>query len=76
VCGCLETSQLIIIVSLLVLFFQISDALIKRVQGSQDQWVKGALEPKVCPEFALTVNTDPLMQSILQLDFTQNKGNM
>ncbi|XP_056118627.1 E3 ubiquitin-protein ligase TRIM9 isoform X1 [Rhinichthys klamathensis goyatoka] len=54
-------------------FLQISDALIKRVQGSQDQWVKGALEPKVCPEFALTVNTDPLMQSILQLDFTQNK---
>ncbi|XP_056118628.1 E3 ubiquitin-protein ligase TRIM9 isoform X2 [Rhinichthys klamathensis goyatoka] len=55
-------------------FLQISDALIKRVQGSQDQWVKGALEPKVCPEFALTVNTDPLMQSILQLDFTQNKA--
>ncbi|XP_051730737.1 E3 ubiquitin-protein ligase TRIM9 isoform X2 [Ctenopharyngodon idella] len=55
-------------------FLQISDALIKRVQASQDQWVKGALEPKVCPEFALTVNTDPLMQSILQLDFTQNKA--
>ncbi|CAM4690647.1 unnamed protein product [Leuciscus chuanchicus] len=55
-------------------FLQISDALIKRVQGSQDHWVKGALEPKVCPEFALTVNTDPLMQSILQLDFTQNKA--
>ncbi|XP_042633329.1 E3 ubiquitin-protein ligase TRIM9 isoform X1 [Cyprinus carpio] len=54
-------------------FLQISDALIKRVQVSQEQWVKGALEPKVCPEFALTVNTDPLMQSILQLDFTQNK---
>ncbi|XP_073790144.1 tripartite motif-containing protein 67 isoform X2 [Danio rerio] len=54
-------------------FLQISDALIKRVLASQDQWVKGALEPKVCPEFALTVNTDPLMQSILQLDFTQNK---
>ncbi|XP_056308563.1 tripartite motif-containing protein 67-like [Danio aesculapii] len=55
-------------------FLQISDALIKRVLASQDQWVKGALEPKVCPEFALTVNTDPLMQSILQLDFTQNKA--
>ncbi|XP_026089606.1 E3 ubiquitin-protein ligase TRIM9 isoform X2 [Carassius auratus] len=55
-------------------FLQISDALIKRVQVSQEQWVKGALEPKVCPEFALTVNTDPLMQSILQLDFTQNKA--
>uniref|UniRef100_A0A672NQS9 Tripartite motif containing 67 n=1 Tax=Sinocyclocheilus grahami TaxID=75366 RepID=A0A672NQS9_SINGR len=54
-------------------FLQISDALIKRVLASQEQWVKGALEPKVCPEFALTVNTDPLMQSILQLDFTQNK---
>ncbi|XP_058611372.1 E3 ubiquitin-protein ligase TRIM9 isoform X2 [Onychostoma macrolepis] len=55
-------------------FLQISDALIKRVLSSQEQWVKGALEPKVCPEFALTVNTDPLMQSILQLDFTQNKA--
>ncbi|XP_056621372.1 E3 ubiquitin-protein ligase TRIM9 [Triplophysa dalaica] len=54
-------------------FLQISDALIKRVQGSQDQWVKSALEPKVCPEFALSVNTDPLMQTILQLDFTQSK---
>ncbi|KAI7799748.1 E3 ubiquitin-protein ligase TRIM9 [Triplophysa rosa] len=54
-------------------FLQISDALIKRVQGSQEQWVKGALEPKVCPEFALSVNTDPLMQTILQLDFTQSK---
>ncbi|XP_065124832.1 E3 ubiquitin-protein ligase TRIM9 isoform X2 [Paramisgurnus dabryanus] len=54
-------------------FLQISDALIKRVQASQDQWVKGALEPKVCPEFALNINTDPLMQSILQLDFTQCK---
>ncbi|XP_051954554.1 E3 ubiquitin-protein ligase TRIM9 isoform X1 [Xyrauchen texanus] len=54
-------------------FLQISEALIKRVQSSQEQWVKGALEPKVCPEFALTVNTDPLMQSILQLDFTHNK---
>ncbi|XP_022539087.1 tripartite motif-containing protein 67 isoform X2 [Astyanax mexicanus] len=54
-------------------FLLISDALIKRVQASQDQWVKGALEPKVCPEFALSINTDPLMQSILQLDFTQGK---
>uniref|UniRef100_A0A8B9HSZ2 Tripartite motif containing 67 n=1 Tax=Astyanax mexicanus TaxID=7994 RepID=A0A8B9HSZ2_ASTMX len=53
-------------------FLLISDALIKRVQASQDQWVKGALEPKVCPEFALSINTDPLMQSILQLDFTQD----
>ena len=25
---------------------QISDALVKRVTSSQDQWVKGALEPK------------------------------
>ncbi|XP_036437161.1 tripartite motif-containing protein 67 isoform X1 [Colossoma macropomum] len=54
-------------------FLLISDALIKRVQASQEQWVKGALEPKVCPEFALSINTDPLMQSILQLDFTQGK---
>ncbi|XP_055740859.1 E3 ubiquitin-protein ligase TRIM9-like isoform X1 [Salvelinus fontinalis] len=54
-------------------FLQISDALIKRVTSSQDQWVKGALEPKVGPEFDLTLNTDPLLQTILQLDFIQSK---
>ncbi|XP_062857184.1 tripartite motif-containing protein 67 isoform X6 [Trichomycterus rosablanca] len=52
-------------------FLLISDALIKRVQLSQEQWVKGALEPKVCPEFNLSINTDPLLQAILQLDLTQ-----
>ncbi|KAM6965484.1 E3 ubiquitin-protein ligase TRIM9 [Aplochiton taeniatus] len=55
-------------------FLQISDALIKRVTSSQDQWVKGALEPKVGPEFDLNLNTDALLQSILQLDFVQNKA--
>ncbi|MEQ2193998.1 Tripartite motif-containing protein 67, partial [Xenoophorus captivus] len=55
-------------------FLQISDALIKRVTSSQDQWVKGALEPKVGPDFDLTLNTDSLMQTILQLDFCQGKG--
>ncbi|KAG7218912.1 hypothetical protein INR49_016136 [Caranx melampygus] len=51
----------------------ISDALIKRVTSSQDQWVKGALEPKVGPEFDLTLTTDSLLQTILQLDFCQGK---
>ncbi|XP_053566816.1 tripartite motif-containing protein 67 isoform X11 [Bombina bombina] len=54
-------------------FLQISDALIKRVQGSQEQWVKGALEPKVSPEFDLTLDNDPLLQAIHQLDFIQMK---
>ncbi|XP_028295294.1 E3 ubiquitin-protein ligase TRIM9 isoform X2 [Gouania willdenowi] len=54
-------------------FLQISDALIKRVASSQDQWVKGALEPKVGPDFDLTVSTDSLLQTILQLDFCQGK---
>ncbi|XP_066549012.1 E3 ubiquitin-protein ligase TRIM9 [Amia ocellicauda] len=56
-------------------FLQISDALIKRVQSSQDQWVKGALEPKVCSEFDLSLNSDPLLQSIHQLDFLQIKSD-
>ncbi|XP_058248451.1 tripartite motif-containing protein 67 isoform X1 [Hemibagrus wyckioides] len=56
-------------------FLLISDALIKRVQLSQDQWVKGALEPKVCPEFNLSLNTDPLLQAILQLDFIQSRDS-
>ncbi|XP_048342581.1 tripartite motif-containing protein 67 isoform X11 [Sphaerodactylus townsendi] len=54
-------------------FLQISDALIKRVQVSQEQWVKGALEPKVSAEFDLTLDSDPLLQSIHQLDFIQMK---
>lgn len=53
--------------------FQISDALIKRVQVSQEQWVKGALEPKVSAEFDLTLDSEPLLQSIHQLDFIQMK---
>ncbi|XP_060739530.1 E3 ubiquitin-protein ligase TRIM9 isoform X1 [Tachysurus vachellii] len=57
-------------------FLLISDALIKRVQLSQDQWVKGALEPKVCPEFNLSLNTDPLLQVILQLDFIQDRDSL
>ncbi|CAJ0921624.1 unnamed protein product [Ranitomeya imitator] len=51
----------------------ISDALIKRVQSSQEQWVKGALEPKVSSEFELTLDSDPLLQAIHQLDFIQMK---
>ncbi|XP_069741201.1 E3 ubiquitin-protein ligase TRIM9 isoform X6 [Narcine bancroftii] len=54
-------------------FLQISDALIKRVQVSQEQWVKGALEPKINPEFDLTLDNSPLLQSIHQLDFIQMK---
>uniref|UniRef100_A0A672F9C4 Tripartite motif containing 67 n=1 Tax=Salarias fasciatus TaxID=181472 RepID=A0A672F9C4_SALFA len=53
-------------------FLQISDALIKRVTSSQDQWVKGALEPKVGPDFDLTLTTDSLLQTILQLDFSES----
>uniref|UniRef100_A0A8C9F7T3 Tripartite motif containing 67 n=1 Tax=Pavo cristatus TaxID=9049 RepID=A0A8C9F7T3_PAVCR len=53
--------------------FQISDALIKRVQVSQEQWVKGALEPKVSAEFDLTLDSEPLLQAIHQLDFIQMK---
>ncbi|XP_053499376.1 E3 ubiquitin-protein ligase TRIM9 isoform X1 [Ictalurus furcatus] len=56
-------------------FLLISDALIKRVQLSQDQWVKGALEPKVCPEFNLSLTTDPLLQAILQLDLIQGQDS-
>ncbi|XP_058019804.1 tripartite motif-containing protein 67 isoform X11 [Ahaetulla prasina] len=52
---------------------KISDALIKRVQVSQEQWVKGALEPKVSAEFDLTLDSEPLLQSIHQLDFIQMK---
>lgn len=58
-----------------VLGLQISDALIKRVTSSQDQWVKGAQEPKVGPDFDLSLNTDSLLQTILQLDFCQGKGD-
>ncbi|XP_048452534.1 E3 ubiquitin-protein ligase TRIM9 [Rhincodon typus] len=52
---------------------KISDALIKRVQVSQEQWIKGALEAKINPEFDLTLDNGPLLQSIHQLDFIQMK---
>uniref|UniRef100_A0A4W3GRJ6 Tripartite motif containing 67 n=1 Tax=Callorhinchus milii TaxID=7868 RepID=A0A4W3GRJ6_CALMI len=54
-------------------FLQISDALIKRVQTSQEQWVKGALEAKINPDFDLTLDSGPLLQSVHQLDFIQMK---
>jgi tripartite motif-containing protein 9/67 len=40
---------------------------------SQEQWVKGALEPKVSAEFDLTLDSEPLLQAIHQLDFIQMK---
>lgn len=61
--------------SCVVSCLQISDALIKRVTSSQDQWVKGAQEPKVGPDFDLSLNTDSLLQTILQLDFCPGKGD-
>lgn len=43
------------------------------MQVSQEQWVKGALEPKVSAEFDLTLDSEPLLQAIHQLDFVQMK---
>ncbi|XP_028903233.1 tripartite motif-containing protein 67 isoform X2 [Ornithorhynchus anatinus] len=57
-------------------FLQVSDALIMRVQLSQEQWVKGALEPRVSAEFDLTLDSEPLLQTIHQLDFIQMKRRM
>uniref|UniRef100_H3B3Q5 Tripartite motif containing 9 n=1 Tax=Latimeria chalumnae TaxID=7897 RepID=H3B3Q5_LATCH len=54
-------------------FLQISDALIRRVHITEDQWGKGTLTPRMTTDFDLTLDNAPLLQSIHQLDFVQMK---
>ncbi|XP_044127480.1 E3 ubiquitin-protein ligase TRIM9 isoform X8 [Bufo gargarizans] len=56
-------------------FLQISDALIRRVHLTEDQWGKGTLTPRMNTDFDLNLDSAPLLQSIHQLDFVQMKGN-
>lgn len=53
---------------------QISDALIRRVHLTEDQWGKGTLTPRMTTDFDLNLDNAPLLQSIHQLDFVQMKG--
>ncbi|KAI6068039.1 E3 ubiquitin-protein ligase TRIM9 isoform X6 [Aix galericulata] len=52
---------------------QISDALIRRVHLTEDQWGKGTLTPRMTTDFDLNLDNAPLLQSIHQLDFVQMK---
>uniref|UniRef100_H9G3X0 Uncharacterized protein n=1 Tax=Anolis carolinensis TaxID=28377 RepID=H9G3X0_ANOCA len=52
---------------------QISDALIRRVHLTEDQWGKGTLSPRMTTDFDLNLDNAPLLQSIHQLDFVQMK---
>ncbi|XP_066132167.1 E3 ubiquitin-protein ligase TRIM9 isoform X7 [Saccopteryx bilineata] len=54
-------------------FLQISDALIRRVHLTEDQWGKGTLTPRMTTDFDLSLDNSPLLQSIHQLDFVQMK---
>ncbi|KAM8781911.1 E3 ubiquitin-protein ligase TRIM9 isoform 7-T7 [Rhynchonycteris naso] len=54
-------------------FLQISDALIRRVHLTEDQWGKGTLTPRMTTDFDLSLDNSPLLQSIHQLDFMQMK---
>ncbi|XP_044520680.1 E3 ubiquitin-protein ligase TRIM9 isoform X5 [Gracilinanus agilis] len=54
-------------------FLQISDALIRRVHLTEDQWGKGTLTPRMTTDFDLNLDNTPLLQSIHQLDFVQMK---
>ncbi|XP_077180213.1 E3 ubiquitin-protein ligase TRIM9 isoform X7 [Paroedura picta] len=54
-------------------FLQISDALIRRVHLTEDQWGKGTLSPRMTTDFDLNLDNAPLLQSIHQLDFVQMK---
>ncbi|XP_029454201.1 E3 ubiquitin-protein ligase TRIM9 isoform X1 [Rhinatrema bivittatum] len=54
-------------------FLQISDALIRRVHLTEDQWGKGTLTPKMTTDFDLNLDSGPLLQTIHQLDFVQMK---
>ncbi|KAJ6654049.1 hypothetical protein lerEdw1_007558 [Lerista edwardsae] len=55
-------------------FLQISDALIRRVHLTEDQWGKGTLSPRMTTDFDLNLDSAPLLQSIHQLDFVQMKS--
>ncbi|XP_016403582.1 E3 ubiquitin-protein ligase TRIM9 isoform X4 [Sinocyclocheilus rhinocerous] len=54
-------------------FLQISDALIRRVHVTENQWGKGSLTPRMSSDFDLTLDSGPLLQTIHQLDFVQMK---
>ncbi|XP_060133156.1 E3 ubiquitin-protein ligase TRIM9 isoform X24 [Zootoca vivipara] len=54
-------------------FLQISDALIRRVHLTEDQWGKGTLSPRMTTDFDLNLDSGPLLQTIHQLDFMQMK---
>ncbi|XP_045057771.1 E3 ubiquitin-protein ligase TRIM9 isoform X1 [Desmodus rotundus] len=54
-------------------FLQISDALIRRVHLTEDQWGKGTLTPRMTTDFDLSLDNSPLLQSIHQLDFVPVK---
>uniref|UniRef100_A0A8C0TZ01 Tripartite motif containing 9 n=1 Tax=Cyanistes caeruleus TaxID=156563 RepID=A0A8C0TZ01_CYACU len=54
-------------------FLQISDALIRRVHLTEEQWGKGTLTPRMTTDFDLNLDNAPLLQSIHQLDFVQMK---
>ncbi|KAM4832256.1 E3 ubiquitin-protein ligase TRIM9 isoform X4 [Ictidomys tridecemlineatus] len=56
-------------------FLQISDALIRRVHLTEDQWGKGTLTPRMTTDFDLSLDNSPLLQSIHQLDFVQVKAS-
>ncbi|XP_038612773.1 E3 ubiquitin-protein ligase TRIM9 isoform X9 [Tachyglossus aculeatus] len=56
-------------------FLQISDALIRRVHLTEDQWGKGTLTPRMTTDFDLNLDNAPLLQSIHQLDFMQMKAS-
>ncbi|XP_077180211.1 E3 ubiquitin-protein ligase TRIM9 isoform X5 [Paroedura picta] len=56
-------------------FLQISDALIRRVHLTEDQWGKGTLSPRMTTDFDLNLDNAPLLQSIHQLDFVQMKAS-
>ncbi|KAM9646209.1 E3 ubiquitin-protein ligase TRIM9 isoform 15-T15 [Trichechus inunguis] len=56
-------------------FLQISDALIRRVHLTEDQWGKGTLTPRMTTDFDLSLDNSPLLQSIHQLDFMQMKAS-
>ncbi|XP_051946353.1 E3 ubiquitin-protein ligase TRIM9-like isoform X5 [Xyrauchen texanus] len=54
-------------------FLQISDALIRRVHMTENQWGKGSMTPRMSSDFDLTLDSGPLLQTIHQLDFVQMK---
>ncbi|XP_078464737.1 E3 ubiquitin-protein ligase TRIM9-like [Lampetra planeri] len=54
-------------------FVQVSEALTRRIVQNSEQWSSSALTPRVAGSLELVLDSEPLLQAIHQLDFTDKQ---